>query len=282
MRWLEVSVTAPAEQAEAAGAVLLRAVPAGLVEQPRRRGAVTLQVYLPAGRGGPGAVAAVRRALRRAAPAARLAARVRDDRAWVRRWMARARPVVAGRVVVVPSWWRGPLPAGRAVVRLDPGLAFGSGEHATTRLCLEALGRYVAAGCAVIDVGTGSGVLAIAAARLGARRVVATDSDPIAVRVARANAAANGVAARVRVRCTWGLGGVRLRADLIVANLTAPAVAALAPSAARRLVPRGRLVVTGFTAASVPGVAQALRAAGLRVTAVARRRNWRAIHAVRP
>jgi ribosomal protein L11 methyltransferase len=281
VRWLEVSVTAPADQAEAAGAVLLRAVPAGLVERPPRRGAVTLQVYLPAG-GNPGALGALRRAVRRAAPAARVAARVRDDQAWVRQWMARARPVVAGRVVVVPSWWRGRLPAGRAAVRLDPGLAFGSGEHATTRLCLHALDRYVTAGSTVIDVGTGSGVLAIVAARLGARRVVATDNDPVAVRVARANVAANGVAARVRVRVAGGLAGVRMRADLIVANLTAPAVAALAPSAARRLAPRGRLVVAGFTAAGVPGVARALRAAGLRVVAVARRRGWRAIHAVRP
>ncbi|MDQ7858978.1 MAG: 50S ribosomal protein L11 methyltransferase [Armatimonadota bacterium] len=280
MRWLEVSVTAPEDQAEAAGAVLLQAVPAGLVERPARRGATTLQVYLPA-EGGRRPLGGLRRALRRAAPAARVAVRARDDAAWARGWVDRTRPVIAGRVVVAPSWWRGRLPARRATVRIDPGLAFGSGEHATTRLCLDAVGRYVTEGDAVIDVGTGSGVLAIASARLGARRVVATDTDPVAVRVARANVAANRVARRVRVRAAEGLAGVRLRADLIVANLTAPAIAALAAAAARRLAPRGRLVVSGFGAADAPGVARALRAGGLRVRRIVRRRGWCAMHAAR-
>jgi ribosomal protein L11 methyltransferase len=282
VRWLEVSVTAPAAQVEAAGAALLRVCPQGLAERPARRGrAAVLQAYVPVG-GGRVILPALRAAVRQAAPGARVLVRSRDDAAWSGLWKARARPVVVGRVVVAPSWWTDALPAHQAVVRIDPGMAFGSGEHPTTHLCLSAVDRYVKPGSAVIDVGTGSAVLAIAAARRGARRVVAVDNDPLAVRVARANVRANRAGHHVQVRAGDGVDGLRLRADLVVANLTAPTVVALALPAARRLRPGGRLVVSGFTGAHVPGVARALRAAGLRVAATVRRRGWVAVHAVRP
>jgi ribosomal protein L11 methyltransferase len=159
-------------------------------------------------------------------------------------------------------------------------MAFGSGEHPTTQLCLRAIERYTRAGTAVIDVGTGSGILAVAAARLGAARVVATDTDPVAVAAARDNARANRVASRVSVRETDGLRRLRLRAHLIVANLTAGTLPPVLTGARRCLLPGGRFVASGFGPAVARPVARAMRAAGLRPVAVEGLGGWCAVHAV--
>jgi ribosomal protein L11 methyltransferase len=134
----------------------------------------------------------------------------------------------------------------------------------------------------VIDVGTGSGILAIAAARLGAARVLAIDSDPVAVAVASQNVRANHVADRVHVRAGVGLARVRLRADLIVANLTADALPGILAGVRRCLGARGRFVGSGFGAVRVNGVMRAMALAGLRPIEVDRLRGWRAVHAAAP
>jgi ribosomal protein L11 methyltransferase len=208
-----------------------------------------------------------------------LTTRVISDTLWARAVRGSARRVRVGRIIVQPTWMRRPRGARLAVVRLNPGLAFGSGEHESTQLCLRALTRYVARGATVIDVGTGSGILAIAAARLGAERVLAIDNDPVAVSVARVNIRANGVRTVVAVRRGNGLVGVRPRADLLVANLTADTLPPVLHGAGRCLASGGRLVVSGFTAPRVRGVRHALAAAGFAVTGVDRLRAWRAVHA---
>jgi ribosomal protein L11 methyltransferase len=241
-----------------------------------------LRLYTATGAAGRAAFRRIRQDLRTAAPEARLASRTVRDAEWRHAWKTHARPVTIGRLAVVPAWWRRSTAPDRVVVRLDPGMAFGSGEHQTTQLCLAAIEQHLRVGSTVIDVGTGSGILAIAAAKLGADRVVAIDNDPVAVKVASANAKANGVGRRVAVRLAGDLGRTRLRADLIVANLTGQVLPGILRGAARRLKPGGWFVGSGFGAAGVRDVVREISLVGLRVVRVTSLRGWRAAHAVAP
>lgn len=187
------------------------------------------------------------------------------DREWTREWMRDFRPMRFGeRLWVVPSGMEAP--GNGVVVRLDPGLAFGTGTHPTTALCLEWLDGLARtppglAGKLVLDYGTGSGVLAIAALRLGAERAVAVDNDPQALLATRENARANGVAGRIEA-CTpaqadRALGG--RKPDLLVANILAGVLARLAPELAALVAPRGRIALSGILAGQEGPVQDAFR-----------------------
>jgi ribosomal protein L11 methyltransferase len=271
-----VAVPVRPAQVDAAGAVLLRHVPAGFAEVRRRQR--TLLAYLPASAAGRATLRAVRGALR--ALGLRARARLVSPAQWLAAQEAHRRPVRIGPVEIQPSHWTAPPAGGRVAVRLDAGMAFGSGTHPSTQLCLRALSG-LSRGARVIDVGTGSGILAIAAARLGATRVLALDTDPVAVAVARANVRRNGLQRRVRVRRGDG-GRMRARADLVLANLTADDVARLLPRVARCLRPGGCAVLSGFGYGRAAEVAAAAARCGLRVERVARLRGWAAVHARAP
>lgn len=185
-----------------------------------------------------GALAEAARALGRAAPpAARWPVEERD---WVRATQSQFGPLrIADDFHIVPTWSEPP--PGGTVVRLDPGLAFGTGSHPTTRLCLEWLHATLRGGEAVLDYGCGSGILAIAAARLGATPVVGTDVDPQALAASRDNAAANAVDARFAVPDELPGGAF----DVVVANILANPLRLLAPAIAARVAPGGRLALSG-------------------------------------
>jgi ribosomal protein L11 methyltransferase len=209
--------------------------------------------------------------------------RARRGGQWAQRWKRHARPLrIGARLLIRPSWAQGHAPGGAAAIVLDPGMAFGTGGHPTTRLCLEALARHLAGGERVLDVGTGSGILAIAAAKLGAHRILALDPDPIACRVARQNVWRNGVARRVRVRARALPRGAAGRYDVTVANLTALDLLVLLPSLARCVRFGGVLLLSGILRAQEGPVRRAARAAGLVPTAARRRAGWVALEAVRP
>jgi ribosomal protein L11 methyltransferase len=186
-------------------------------------------------------------------------------------WIAASRfpPSRAGRFLVRGSHLGEPPPPDAIAIRIDPGLAFGSGEHATTRACLLALDALSRRRRLrrVLDLGTGSGVLAIAAARVWPARVLATDNDPLAVQVARENLRANGVEGRVAVIETDGLKDPRVaragRFDLILANLLADLLIDLAPDIAARLEPDGVVVLSGLLGRQAPAVRDAFRRRGL-------------------
>lgn len=171
---------------------------------------------------------------------------------WLDAWREFATPVRAGRLVVVPAWIDPPPPRpGDLVLAIDPGRVFGHGGHPTTRLLLQELDRRITGGESVLDVGTGSGVLAVAAARLGAGPVVGIDIDPDCVPVTAANAAANGVTVEVS---TTPLDDVEGRFDLVLANIGADPLVELAP----QLQARGRwLLLSGLLAERVDEVAAA-------------------------
>lgn len=186
-----------------------------------------------------------------------------QDEDWAAAWRASLSPLrITPRLTIVPSWTPYQTALGEHAIVLDPGMAFGSGHHATTRACLAFLDARLAerSGATVLDLGTGSGILAIAAARLGASRVVACDIDPEAAEVARANVARNGVSDVVSVvDDAWALGPY----DVVIANITAEPIVHLMPRIASVLSPSGEAILSGILADREEAVCDALRAHGL-------------------
>jgi ribosomal protein L11 methyltransferase len=218
-----------------------------------------------------------------------------DD--WANAWKRQYHRLRVGqRIVIVPSWEAYEPEVGQVVVRLEPGMAFGTGLHPSTRLCLQALESYLAPGCTVLDVGTGSGILAIAAAKLGARSVLAIDTDPVAVTVARQNVADNSVSQQVAVRRGSLLGGPSQawmprhdshenggsptylvqqgEYDLVLVNILAPVIMGMAPGLAARTGPGGRIIASGIIDSQEEDVVRALQGHGLEVVERGRDTDW--------
>jgi ribosomal protein L11 methyltransferase len=217
---------------------------------------------------------------------------------WAEAWKQQYHRLSVGkRTVIVPAWEDYAAGTDEVVIRLEPGMAFGTGLHPTTRLCLEAMERHLSAGITVLDVGTGSGVLAIAAAKQGAQSVLALDADSAAVNVAQENVEQNGVAANVTVRHGSLPGGDVVprhfdmdgtlelldtgQYDLVVVNILAPVIIGLAPALAERLAPAGRLIVAGLIDSQETDVESALRAQGLHVVGRNQEKDWVALVARR-
>lgn len=174
----------------------------------------------------------------------RFAVAWQEDEDWVRKTQAQFDPIrVSPRLWIVPSWHTPPDP-GALNIRLDPGLAFGTGSHPTTRLCLEWLDEALAPGATLLDYGCGSGILAIAAARLGAHDVTAVDIDPQALAAAEANARANEVS--IAFALPEELGAAQY--DVVVANILSNPLKVLAPGLASRVRPGGHIVLSGILA----------------------------------
>ncbi len=186
------------------------------------------------------------------------------DQDWGESWKRDLRPFLVGRVFVRPSWIAQAPPTGCAEVVLDPGMAFGTGSHPTTALCLAAISRLLSGrpGQRLLDVGTGSGLLAIAAARLGAAEVVGTDNDPVALAVARENAERNGVALRLHL-APAPAAALCGPFDLVVANILANTLTELAPELASQVARGGRLLLSGLLAGQEEAVREAYLAEGL-------------------
>ena len=177
------------------------------------------------------------------------------DRVWEREWLSRFKPTRFGRRLwVCPTELEAP-PEAETVMYLDPGLAFGTGTHPTTRLCLEWLDAHIQPGMRVIDYGCGSGILGIAALLLGAVEVVAVDNDPQALTATQANALSNHVADRLR---TFLPGDApRLSADLVIANILAQPLIELAPLLQQLAGEGGRLVLSGIMQSQIDWVIKA-------------------------
>ena len=189
---------------------------------------------------------------------------------WLAHNAAQFPPQEAGRFWVHGSHVEQAPPEGRVPIRIDAGAAFGSGDHASTRGCLMALDRLAERRRfrRVLDVGCGSGILAIAAAKCWPAQVLAVDFDPVAVRVTAANACLNGVEGRVRAAVSEGFAGAEVRAlapyDLMLLNILAEPLIALAPDVARALAPGGMVVLAGLLDSQAPAVLGAYRACRLR------------------
>ena len=201
---------------------------------------------------------------------------------WAENWKQYYQPFPVGdRLYVVPEWMRGEaLPEGRTPLYLNPGLIFGTGSHGTTRLCLEGVERYVEPGDRVLDLGTGSGILAIAALLLGAKEAVGCDIDPKAARVAAENASYNGVEESFRVytgdvnrdqKLKQALAG---QYQLVLANIIADVIIPLAAVAGDYLAPGGRFLTSGIIESRAADVAAALTANGFVIVETRTREGW--------
>jgi ribosomal protein L11 methyltransferase len=204
-----------------------------------------------------------------------------DDEDWAARSQQALGPVVVGRVTIAPPWAIHSLPQSPAsglqplLVVIEPSMGFGTGHHATTRLCLAAIQTIDVTGCRVLDVGTGSGVLAIASGLLGAAHAVGIDSDPDALDSARANLALNPAALNVEFQLAEVMSAKLPRADVLTANLTGTLLQRAAAVLLQTIEPGGRIIVSGVLAAERAAVVEAFTPAALEWEA--REDEWVAI-----
>jgi ribosomal protein L11 methyltransferase len=194
---------------------------------------------------------------------------------------------IGNRFIIKPTWINKPLPEStRTVIELDPGAAFGTGLHPTTRLCLLRLDKHLTPGMSLMDLGTGSGILAIAAAKLGASFVLGLDIDPVAVKVAQANAKMNKADANIRVK--RGTLSQRTQReyketfDIALANITAQAIIDLSSGFYKVLKAGGILIVSGIQIQVVDPVLVKLAVARLKIEAIDQQDEWCVIVASKP
>ena len=193
---------------------------------------------------------------------------------WAENWKQYYKPFRLGKhMVVKPTWEPWDAQADDLVIEIDPGMAFGTGTHETTAMCVGLIEKYYQGG-SLLDVGTGSGILAIAAARLGAKDIVAVDIDPDAVRVARENVAHNGLTDAIDVRRGDLLQGLNRAFDFAVANILAPVICLLAAPLKAHLTPGGRFLCSGVIAEAEAEVTQALLDAGYVIDEIQHKGDW--------
>jgi ribosomal protein L11 methyltransferase len=303
-KWLELSVEADNEAVEAVSEILARVAPGGttiepgfdLVEDglaaridPGRP--ATVRAYLPAFDQSTTqrATATVSEALGHLQafglrPIGELQTRLVDEADWATAWQEHFHVLHVGRrLVIKPGWRRHSRIGDEVVIDLDPGMAFGTGLHPTTRLCLEAVEARADRGPLgrVLDVGCGSGILSIAAVKLGGTRALGLDIDPIAIEATLANARHNRVGKRVRAR-EGSIPSDESSFDTVLANLIAGLLIELAPRLAEELVPGGTIIGSGIFIDREPDTRRALEAAGLDIVGRWFESDWVALEAVRP
>jgi ribosomal protein L11 methyltransferase len=201
-----------------------------------------------------------------------------DDQDWLHKWeeyFVTAR--VSRSIVVKPVWHAYEASEGERVIEIDPGMAFGTGTHATTAMCVRLLEKYVKPGCSVLDVGCGSGILSVAAAKLGASDVMAVDLDPLAVESTERNVALNGCADAVAVREGDLTKGLDYRADVVAANLMADLVILLSKDVARHCAPEAVFISSGILDEKEKEVSSAVEEAGFDILEVLHEDGWCAI-----
>jgi len=299
MRWLALSVEADVEAVEAVSEIFgrlgrgsavepLELVADGADEQalrPDPGAGYRVTAWIPDDAQAPEALDRTRRALWHLRafdlrPMSELSVTTTDDTAWATAWRDGYEPIRSGRLTIVPSWLD--VPKGSdLVIRLDPGMAFGTGLHPTTRACLELLQTIEPMPTAVLDVGTGSGILALAALRLGASRAVGYDIDKLAVEASTANARANDLGDRFRAQD----GTLPEFADesfpLVFANLVAAVLVEMAPRLAAHTAPGGTLIASGIIESRSDEVEAALTAAGYEVVDWITEGDWVTVRLVR-
>ena len=252
MPWVAVTLEVDAAQSEAfSDALMEEGAQSVWIEEP---GAPRIRVHALLAQDADSAALLGRAAAATGLAVPHFATRAIADEDWVRRTQAQFAPLcLEDRLWIVPSWHDAPRDPGATVVRLDPGMAFGSGSHPSTRLVLGWLARRLGGGESVLDYGCGSGILAIAAAKLGAARVDGVDVDPQALATAVENARANGVALRVFPPERLPPGAY----DVVVTNILSQPLIVLEPLLAARTRRGGRIALSGILSAQSAEVASA-------------------------
>lgn len=200
------------------------------------------------------------------------------DEDWANEWKKYYKPLSVGEhLVIVPSWEDYEVKEGELVITMDPGMAFGSGTHETTGLCMEALEKYVQENDLVYDIGCGSGILSVVAARLGAREVLGIDIDPVAMVASHQNAKLNGV----EDRCTFLEGNlmdlIDVPGDLVISNIIAEIIAGMVPDLSTKLKDGGIFITSGIILEKRDLVRRALEDAGFSILEENTRTEWAVI-----
>jgi ribosomal protein L11 methyltransferase len=303
-RWLELSVEVDAEAVEPVSEILGRVAPGGgtavrptqLLRDPDDELNVredtsapfVVTAHVPDDASAATAIDATERALWHLQafglrPVGQLQVTPVSAADWTDAWKAHYATQRIGRVVVVPSWLDEEPRDGEVAIRMDPGMAFGTGLHPTTRGCLELLQAHGPMPRRVLDVGCGSGILAIAALRLGAEHADACDTDPLAVEATLANAATNGLTGRVHAWCgTLPAATTGEPYPLVLANLVAAVLVRLAAPLAAHTAPGGALLASGIIEGRAAEVRDALEGAGLTIAAERHDGEWVSVRAERP
>lgn len=210
-----------------------------------------------------------------------------EDIDWMNNWKEFFKPFVVDDIYIKPSWEEaGEEAKGKMLIEIDPGTAFGTGKHETTRLCIRQLKKYVSEGCKVLDIGCGSGILSIVAARLGAADILGLDVDPEAVKVSWENIEINHIS---REQCQFVAGNIieeeslqqlaGENADVVTANILADIIIPLAPVATARLKNGGIFISSGILYTKEEAVTEAIKRAGMKLAEVTRDGDWVSITA---
>lgn len=206
-------------------------------------------------------------------------ANVREED-WAENWKKYYKPFRVGKHLVVrPVWEKYEPQAGDKIISIDPGMAFGNGTHETTSMCLGLVEDYIKPGYEVLDVGTGSGILAIASVLMGAQSALGVDLDPVAVRVANENIERNGLCDRVHAQVGDLVKGIDTQADVVFANIIADAVIMLSRAVRAHMKPGGVFICSGIILEREQDVLDALSEAGFTVDRIEHRGEWSAIAA---
>ena len=198
-----------------------------------------------------------------------------DD--WIDVWKKHFRPIHLGKIVVVPEWIEYTPNEDEKVVLLDSNMAFGTGEHETTSMCVELMQEYIKPSSVCIDVGCGSGILGISAIKLGAQKAYLTDIDMIAVESSLHNCELNGVAEKTVVAHSNLLENTDVQGDIMMANITGEVLKMLAPSIPKNLKPDGVLILSGIIESRLEMVKKAYEEVGMRVVFERRKGEWFAL-----
>ena len=298
MDWTEIRITVDAENAEAAGDIAQMTVPYGIyvedyshleeeVEQvahidlidedllKKDRTRAVIHVYISPEENPSEALAFLTERYAAAGIGNRMetAPCVQED--WINNWKKYFHPMKVGKKLLIrPDWEEAENPERRLVLSLEPGIAFGTGTHETTRLCMELLETCVTPGCRMLDIGCGSGILSVAALLLGAESAVGVDIDPLAVKTAVQNAERNRVADRFTGICGSLTEKVTGKFQVVAANIVADVIVELTKDIGKFLAPGGVYLVSGIISEREPDVLRALGDAGFTVTERREEKGW--------
>jgi len=294
-KWLKIEITAPLELIDAVsnfleetgaqGVFSESGLPPGAADLPESEGVEVIQAFFPADIRSEKRIYAVRKYLKSleeifpdvSAPV--LATEIISDPDWGEQWKKYFKPIrVCKNIVVKPTWERY-TPASRdIVVEIDPGMAFGTGQHASTRMCMEAVEDIILKDRSVkewkvLDVGCGTGILGITAAKMGAGDVICVDNDPKATEIAAQNAVINAVDDRLRI---WNEDAAQISEprNLIIANLTAKLLLKLHAQLVRLLLPDGYLIISGLIETDIPSIEEHFIIAPLEMQNMLTEKEW--------
>lgn len=298
MNWTEIKISVPGEMTDTAAAIANMTVPYGiyiedysdleiaaweiahidlideeLVAKDRSRSII--HIYIPEEENAAESVAFLKERLEAEGIPAQVDSLGVDDSSWNENWKKYFHAIESGtRLAIVPSWEEYENKDGRTVLSIDPGAAFGTGTHATTSLCLEVLERYVTADTRMLDIGTGSGILAIASALLGATEALGIDIDAQSVKTAKENAQINHVDDKVTFLVGDLADKVEGKYDLVCANIVADVIIKLLPDASRFLKEDGVMIISGIIDTRKDDVLSCVTKNGFKIKKEKYKDNW--------